>query len=76
MVWPTVSALVGLGAPARLEVAIDADQGHLFHPRRRWRGEIETLHVSTPRGLKPRPSTSPTHPGVGALSTESVAVRL
>jgi len=30
---------------------------------KRQRGGIEPLHVSMPRGLKPRPSTSPTHPG-------------
>ena len=30
-------------------------------PRSRGEGGIEPLHVSMPRGLKPRPSTSPTH---------------
>jgi hypothetical protein len=29
----------------------------------RQEGGIEPLHVSTPRELKSRPSTSPTHPG-------------
>ena len=34
----------------------------LYASRRR-RGGIEPLHVSMPRELKSRPSTSPTHPG-------------
>ena len=33
----------------------------------RRRGGIEPLHVSMPRELKSRPSTSPTHPGLRSL---------
>ena len=35
----------------------------LLLPARRRGGGIEPLHVSMPRELKSRPSTSPTHPG-------------
>ena len=45
---------------------------HAFFPRFvRWkvrrRGGIEPLHVSMPRELKSRPSTSLTHPGISNL---------
>ena len=59
--------------------ALDASTGHALADRRprdtataasprmkcgRRRGGIEPLHVSMPRELKSRPSTSPTHPGI------------
>ena len=40
--------------------------------RKRQEGEIEPLHVSMPRELKSRPSTSPTHPGRMLAATNLV----
>ena len=37
--------------------------GNWHAPKKRRGGGIEPLHVSMPRELKSRPSTSPTHPG-------------
>jgi len=44
--------------------------------KKRQGGGIEPLHVSMPRELKSRPSTSPTHPGILAdLRGISLALR-
>jgi hypothetical protein len=44
------------------------------HISKRQRGAIEPLHVSMPRELKSRPSTSPIHSGITAKSLTKMTV--
>ena len=62
---PTVSANRG---PAGRRFALGVAGVNRATTSRR-RGGIEPLHVSMPRELKSRPSTSPTHPGLGAAGS-------
>ena len=48
-------------------------------PGKRQEGGIEPLHVSMPRELKSRPSTSPTHPGrmlAASILVSSISVHV